>query len=202
MRIFLAALFLAATWGLHSQSPEKNQQNLQTYSDPDAYEVYAALLPSNSAWGDLRAKSFVIERETRGSNPQGCLPEGKEIKERWADVIEDYKKQNETPRLLSRSFPIETPYRLISRTELSDLFGNTAKSLSDRWKSFYNHYPDSKGFTGFSAVGFNPDKTRALVYVGHHCGMLCGAGGYVFLEKRDGKWAEATVKASNCAWIS
>ena len=39
MQIFLAALFLTVTWGLHPQSPEKNQQNLQTYSDPDAYEV-------------------------------------------------------------------------------------------------------------------------------------------------------------------
>lgn len=81
MRIFLAALFLATTWGLHPQSPEKNQQNLQTYSDPDAYEVYAALLPSNPVWGDLRAKSFVIERET-GPNPWGMFSPGQKRSQR------------------------------------------------------------------------------------------------------------------------
>ena len=145
----------------------------------------------------------MIERET-GPNAQGCFPQDKEVNETWAAVLEDYKKQNQTPKLLLRSFPIEMPYKLISRTEISDLF-TPPRSLEDaakRWKSFYSRYPDSNGFMEFSAVGFNADKTKAFVYIAHHCGMLCGAGGYVFLEKRDGKWVEATVKASNCAWFS
>lgn len=205
MRIFWAALLLAVTWGLHPQSAQKNQQNLQAYSDPDAYEVYAALLPSNSAWGgDLRAKSLVILQET-GPNPWGCFPKDKkEVNETWAAVLEDYKKQNQTRKLLLRNFPIEMPYKLISRTEISNLLTppRNLEDAAERWKSFYSRHPDSGGYIELSAIGFNADKTRAFVYIAHHCGMLCGAGGYVFLEKRDGKWVEATVKASNCAWIS
>lgn len=202
MRIFLAALLLAVTWGWHPQSAEKNQQNLQAYSDPDAYEVYAALLPSNSTWGNLKTKSLVIVQETASPDRQGCLPRGKEDREIWASVLEDYKNQNQTPRLFSRSFSIDRPYELISRTELSDLFANTTKNLWEGWKSFYSRYPDSDGFIELSAVGFNSDKTKAFVYIAHHCGSLCGAGGYTFLEKRDGKWVKASVNASYCGWIS
>ena len=163
MRIFLAALFLAATWGLHPQSPEKNQQNLQTYSDPDAYQVYAALLPSNSAWGgELRAKSLAILQET-GPNPQGCFPQDKkEVSETWAAVLEDYKKQNQTPKLLLRNVPIEMPYKLISRTEISDLL-TPPRSLEDgaeRWKSFYSRHPDSGGYIELSAVACLPRCTK------------------------------------------
>jgi hypothetical protein len=86
--------------------------------------------------------------------------------------------------------------------ELSDLFANTTKNLSDRWRSFYSRYPDSDGYTELSAVGFNADKTKAFVYIAHHCGSLCGAGSYTFLEKRDGKWVKASVSASYCGWIS
>jgi hypothetical protein len=39
-----------------------------------------------------------------------------------------------------------------------------------------------------SRVGFDADRTRALVYRGQVCGPLCGSGGYVLLEKRSGAW--------------
>ena len=197
MRIFLAALLLAISWGLRPQSAEKNQQNLQTYSDPDAYEVYAALLPSKSVRNDLRTKYLVILQETGSTDspdPQACLPRRKQVREIWASVLEDYKKQNQTPRLLFGSFSIGRPYKFISRTELSDFFANTTKkSLRDMWQGFYSRYPNSGGYTELSAVGFNADKTKAFVYSAVHCGSLCGMGSYTFLEKRDGKIGRAHV---------
>jgi hypothetical protein len=39
-----------------------------------------------------------------------------------------------------------------------------------------------------SRVGFDADRTRALVYRGQMCGPLCGSGEYVLLEKRSGVW--------------
>jgi len=36
---------------------------------------------------------------------------------------------------------------------------------------------------GLSHVGFSRDYRRALVYTTHHCGALCGAGYFVFLER-------------------
>lgn len=54
-----------------------------------------------------------------------------------------------------------------------------------------------------SAVGFNRDRTRALVYVGHHCGMLCGGGRYHVLVKTDGRWQEyKEFRGGSCFWAS
>jgi hypothetical protein len=55
-----------------------------------------------------------------------------------------------------------------------------------------------------SAVGFNRNGTRALVYVGHHCGSLCGGGTYDLLFKKDGRWqADQEYRgAPFCMWAS
>ena len=54
-----------------------------------------------------------------------------------------------------------------------------------------------------SAVGFNRDGTRALVYVGHDCGSLCGGGGYHLLVKKDGQWqVDREYRGVTCVWGS
>ena len=53
-----------------------------------------------------------------------------------------------------------------------------------------------------SAVGFNVDKTLALVYVGHSCGGLCGGGSYHLLKKAGEKWVESPWKGVSCSWAS
>jgi hypothetical protein len=40
-----------------------------------------------------------------------------------------------------------------------------------------------------SGVGFNSDKTIALVYVEHRCGNMCSSRYYI-LEKRNGQWSK------------
>lgn len=71
------------------------------------------------------------------------------------------------------------------------------------WDQFYSRYPDSGGYVVFSAVGFNETKTRALVYIAHYCGNLCGGGSHHFMEKVDGRWRETRPKdVTMCMWIS
>ena len=54
-----------------------------------------------------------------------------------------------------------------------------------------------------SAVGFNRDGTRALVYVGHHCGSLCGGGRYHFLLKKEGTWqVDREHDGISCIWVA
>jgi hypothetical protein len=62
---------------------------------------------------------------------------------------------------------------------------------SDGWDGFYKRYLDSGGFIIVSPVGFNPDKTQAIVYSGSSCGSLCGRWSFHLLEKVAGKWREA-----------
>jgi len=53
-----------------------------------------------------------------------------------------------------------------------------------------------------SAVGFNNEHTRALVYVGHICGGLCGRGTYHLMVKINGKWEPDNEfrRAPFCLW--
>jgi hypothetical protein len=43
------------------------------------------------------------------------------------------------------------------------------------------------GWIDISGVGFNDRNTIAVVYIGHHCGSLCGGGKFHVLQKKDGK---------------
>jgi len=51
-----------------------------------------------------------------------------------------------------------------------------------------------------SAVGFNKDGSRGLVYLGHHCGSLCGGGQYRLLVKKDGRW-QADGEHQGPSWL-
>jgi hypothetical protein len=54
------------------------------------------------------------------------------------------------------------------------------------------------GYITLSGVGFNLNRTQAVFYINHFCG-LCGGGRYVLMEKANGKWE---VTAENYTWIS
>ena len=69
----------------------------------------------------------------------------------------------------------------------------------DGWDDFYKKYPGSSGYITFSRVGFNSDKTKAVIYKETGCGMLCAYGGYVLLSKDNGAWKEI---ASYGCWMS
>jgi hypothetical protein len=110
-------------------------------------------------------------------------------------IIDDCKKKNEKSKLLTRSFPNDMSYKLISHSDLLKTFGSS-KDLKKNWDAFYQLYPSSGGYYSFSAVGFNPSRDRAIVEMRHSCGPLCGEGNVHFLEKQGGKWNEVSVEAN------
>lgn len=87
-------------------------------------------------------------------------------------------------------------YKFIGERELHGIFEVGAKS---GWSKFYELYPKSHGYWDFSPVGFNTAGDQALVYVGHHCGGLCGNGSYIVLQKKGDQWS---VESWTMAWIS
>ena len=78
----------------------------------------------------------------------------------------------------------------------------TAIFNNEDWDKFYRAYRDSAGFVYLSAVGFNADKTVAVVSIGHWCGGLCGEGQYHVLQKKDGRWIPLEWKGDRCSWES
>jgi hypothetical protein len=164
------------------------------YKDQEAYEVYSVILPSEWPLQVAHAKTLIIQRETKGF--QMCLSPDKELQEKVGPAISDFVRSNATPSLLQRRIDVDVPYQLISVEELH------SSMQTGGWEGFYQRYPDSGGWIELSAVGFNANKTVAVVYMGHHCGWLCGGGGFHVLEKKDGKWVAIEWKGSSCAWAS
>jgi hypothetical protein len=170
------------------------QNTLTLYEEPAAYEVYAAILPSEWNVQVAHARQVVIRRETTAYRM--CLNPEKESEDKLWAAISDYVEINKKQWWLQPSLTIDLPYLFVDSESLRKMF------RQGRWDQFYRAYPESGGVLELSAVGFNQDKTVAVVYMGHSCGALCGGGKFHVLEKVGGKWQPLAWKGAVCSWAS
>ncbi len=200
---FLTALvvgMLAAAITLPSFGT-KVQNEAKPIDDPEAYAVYASLLSSEWPVRERHAKTLVFQQET-GTN-WNCMPAGEPLKTEWKPVVENFRAENASVRLLQAGFPLGIPYVVVPTTDIKASFSEVPNDRMGGWTGFYKRYPDSGGITVVSAVGFDSVKQRAMVYIAHSCGLVCGGGTHHLLEKVDGVWREARVPGvSNCFWVS
>ena len=189
-------LSLIVAVGLFSTNSVAQTQP-QSYQVPEAYEIYATILPERWPVTVAHAKKLLIRAET-GTYENMCLkPEGESVPV-VGPAIANFIEVNKEPWLLQKAIPMDQPYEFVFEKEIEGVFSNGVAG----WKSFYEKYPDSGGYNELSAVGFNSDKTVAVVYVAHFCGGLCGGGGFHVLEKKEGKWQPLKWKGSSCSWAS
>ncbi len=139
--------------------------------EPEEYEVYVAVFASSKLDG-MPFGYVVLEKETRKEKIR---------KDNWKDVdgfmLDDFNKRNERGYTLEDKFP---KYKSPS----------THKSLNIEVRDQRDKRsgPFDMGRTSVSRVGFNKDKTKALVYVQHVADPEMGVGYYVLLDKAGGKW--------------
>ncbi len=160
-------------------APAQNSR-LAEYDDQDAYAIYSRLLPSEQSYGFAKG-TIVIQQETAApvKLDDYCLT--LEAAREFKNAIEDYKRHTE-PMLLQRRFEIDKPYELVSTETIGTLVKN------HNWDDFYKRYPDSGGVIKMTAVGFNRQRTLAIVFTGSQCNNLCGQGSFALLKKTDGQW--------------
>lgn len=131
--------------------------------EAEEYAVYEAVFASSELNG-IPYKYVVLERQTAEEQVQG---------ERWNDVepalIDNFNKKNDKPSALEDKF--------------SSTGGLTIKIRSGEAESVFD-----SGRTWVSRVGFNADKTRALLYVQHAATPESGIAYFVFLDKADSAW--------------
>ena len=173
----------------------QGQSTPADYNDAVAYEVYAAILPSEWPIRDKRAKQVVIRRETKAF-PM-CLKPDSESQSKVEPAISEYVKLNEKEWLLQPKISLDRPYEFFGARQFEALMRGEGK-----WDDYYRRYPDSGGLIELSAVGFNSNKTIGVVYMGHSCGPLCGGGTFYVLEKIEGKWKPIEWKGGSCAWAA
>jgi hypothetical protein len=165
--------------------------------DMDAYQVYAAIIPDEWPVAVAKAKRLVVTNTT--ITPPSC-PSDSPLETECNDVVSDFERQNATIWRLRELFPLDLPYDVVAHEEIMATFAGSYAASG--WESFYREHPDSGGYISMSAVGFNASRTRAMFYLAHSCGDLCGGGTYHFLRKVDGVWRESSLKTSHCTWVS
>ncbi len=178
------AVFALCVCAAVAQQPTATEQ----YEVKEAYEVYSALLPHDSQYR-LAKRTVVIQQETISTaadfSRAPCL--SAEAAEEFKDAIADYGRVNKKRWLLQRQIELDKPYELVSSEAIQALFEARGKGGDD----FEKRYPDSGRYVfDVSAVGFDKDKTQAIVYSGSYCGGLCGYWKFHLMQKVEGKWKE------------
>jgi hypothetical protein len=171
--------------------------DVKPIDDPESYAVYSALLPDRAMQG-MRRSMIVIQAEA-ASDPFGCWPSGPPIETEWKSTLESLRAENAHARTILSGFTLHVPYIVLPRADIMAFF--TPGSL-DGWKHFYERYPDSAGYAAVSAVGFDTDRTKAIVYFAHHYNYLGGDYAYHLLQKLGGKWQETQVPGVNACWMA
>lgn len=169
-------------------SEDTKAEPTKSYTDPDGYQIYAALLTGE------KASSFVIQAETESSEKTTVnnldIRGDHRFTTRWGAALRDLAAEYRAPKLLSKSIPLTASYEIVSVDTLNEIFNQ-----KQGWARFSQRYPSAHGYYSFSPVGFNPTKTRAVVWTAYSCAGLCGGGTYHFFEKKDGSWREVSVNA-------
>lgn len=98
------------------------------------------------------------------------------------DVIEAWGAVNQSTIQLQRKFNFSYDYILVPREEL-DKF-----DPDNFFGEFYLEYPYSNGLISASRIGFDGDKTTALIHVIHSYGTLGASYYFIVLKKTDGIW--------------
>jgi len=192
MRV-LRVVLIALLWCSGIGAAEASGQDI---TDPEAYAVYAKIFDDRWSMSGERPIDLVLQRETVTGY---CVPSGGELESAWWSVRQSFLRANESPGSALPGYSLPVPYVVLSRESIRETFSVGRGG----WEEYFSSYPNSGGYLAVSVVGFDYTRTRAMVYMEHHCGPLCGGGRYHFLRKVDGRWQETSVPlVRSCDWIS
>jgi hypothetical protein len=164
--MFLFSLILVFL-GWHSQAAANSTSSLQAYTDPDAYEIYSIVVPKETA--RLKGRTYYIQRETVQVVRDGCMSTEKNFLDEYSELIENFATANRNPVLLQRQFHLRKRYVLRDQDEI-----RASIPLHSDGSMSFQHLQKFITVIHLSAVGFNADRTRALVMIEYICGPMCG----------------------------
>lgn len=173
-----------------SASTPWNQSISREGVSDEEYEIYSTVIKQTYLRPDT--KMFVIEERTfrydfavDDDEPWRDKKKGLTIEE---SAAEDYEARNNKKWLLNKdSFKLPVKVSLITDLDLKAIFHGNWGEL--QWINYYRRFPDARGFIMLSRIGFNTERTQALLYIGSRCGPGCGDIHFLLLEKVDGVWA-------------
>src|SRR5262245_50575537 len=109
----------------------KVQNEAKPIDDPEAYAVYASLLSSEWPVRVRHAKTLVFQQQT-GTN-WNCMPAGEPLKNEWKPVVENFRAENASVRLLQAGFPLGIPYVVVPTTDIKASFSEVPNDRMGGW---------------------------------------------------------------------
>lgn len=200
-------VFLCSTLSVaFTQSKPKTLTRIasQHKIDDEEYAVYSALVQSLYGQG---AKLLVIDNYVSGCVPVGNNAEGEKAWQQSLNslpnklptlslkTIADFKSKARQCRNLEAKLTSPAKYILLSKQERQQIFSNP--DTKKAWANFHQKYAGATGYINLSNIGFNEDRTQALVNTYRKCGVRCGAEKMVLLTKANGQWS---VVATHKIW--
>ena len=160
--------------------------------DPDEYAVWSAVLAKKYADGSYL--KLVIRDRTAMYVPDPIARRWQNS-ERDTEAFSDLKAKNKAQSVLENKFNVKSPCILMTGEAESKLFYSTPSEPKDEawvakvrssWKQFYEEYPGAQGILTISRVGFNSDKSEAVVYIHNVASLMNASGKLFFLTKKNG----------------
>lgn len=205
---FLSAVLLIGlvlVFGGASQSKKKalskSEAPVTGAIDADDYAVYSTVL--TALYAKSSPKLFVIDREISGcvrseKNVEGVLAWQKSLDtlpRKMANLstitVADFKRKVQLCRKLNTEFSAPAKVILFEQQDRKTIFSGQNPQLA--WQKFNQKFPGANGYINFSNVGFNADRSQALVDTYRKCGQKCGAEQIVLLTKVNGSWNIAAM---------
>lgn len=162
----------------------------QELNENEEYAVYSAILADNR----YNSEKMVVSEYTIKGFLADTTNLTQQISGLSQEIVDDYQAKNIDSQKLENNFTVSSNVIFISEKQTKQIFRK-----GEGWNNFYKKYPQSSGLISFSNIGFNQERTQALVYVGINCGWLCGDGSFKFLQKTNGKWI---IKDNVELWVS
>jgi len=162
-----------------SSTPE-GETSLSREDEAESYEIYSTVLK-------LREPAFLVWTIVEETRPfQMCLEPARDQQLIYRPMIDDYAFKNRKTLVLQRKFKLSA-YTLVSPETWAK-----AQSITRNPPKNTQH----RTFAVFSAVGFNRDRTRALL-----CFFANNSGTCYFTVKHEGKWEiDRAWRGGSCGW--
>jgi hypothetical protein len=157
----------AVTLALEQLPSAFTTPQLDPVTDREAYAIYAVLVPA--AWAPSK-DPLALQRETETSLRCTLAPSGPDPE--WDVVANNFKQQNDHPRVLMPMLSIESPYRLVPRAEIE---ADDAR-LALRYPGLWQGRPGSMEFVAVSAVASIPPGPKRWCTCG--CEIAAAFGGW------------------------
>jgi hypothetical protein len=149
----------------------------------------------------LAGKLLVIDGKSTSDNTVNSKLA--DIKQRMVEasdnVITEFLRVNRKPTVLklpTQLIRADLHYKIVGSERLKQIFDKSKLSL---WANFHREFPGATGVLAFSRAGFDERSGQALIFYSFSCGVLCGTGNLVLLQRDLTGWH---VVNSVMVWIS